>query len=81
MIHIRSKTVRDWAVCGAEGKDLIMAEDIAMTEYAVPTCLHCMGGHWVAEETEIARIIERNSVKDIQHAIDMAALVDLMGKA
>lgn len=61
--HKRSFAIRDWAACGFDTADFV--DD--------PTCLWCAVGKWVADESEIVRVLTRNSVKDLQEVEDKKA--------
>lgn len=54
--------IPEWAVCGAEGPDVVYAEP--------PTCLGCFVGVWTHTDNEIIRVLTRNSVKDLAEDID-----------
>jgi hypothetical protein len=65
--HRVSKVARSWAACGAA--TLEWADD--------PTCFWCIVDKWVGDTSEIVRIIESNSMKDIQEAEDKRFIEDI----
>lgn len=58
--HKRSATTSAWAACGASTQKFVDN----------PTCLWCVTNTWVNDDSEIARIITMNSVKDMQETED-----------